>query len=319
LNLNPDYDYPGKIKRLDVKVEGAPNDDKLVTVEIELNHLDGFEDGASYAYTRITSPLFVGTDSLKHSQFSDMYLNPVDGNPYILRGTTQISKYSKTGYWTSGDIVINDIQGNQRFEGRNDCVWNMYINNPLEDLEGPKYVPGTLNYQLTDTIVDGHNAKNLQVTYQLTDNIGIAKQYCAIHRDGAAHSTEAYGTYNPETQTATIDLFISEYQPSGYYWVVSVIIADSAGNGQYTYFTDSPLDQPIQKIYIETPNGDTEAPEVDLNRITVYAEPTHPEAPDGETLVTINYYARDDKAGLGIVGYILRDPQGIAHTNFHYP
>ncbi|GHU74031.1 hypothetical protein FACS189413_18720 [Bacteroidia bacterium] len=106
-------------------------------------------------------------------------------------------------------------------------------------MEGPKYVPGTLNYQLTDTIIDGHNAKNLQVTYQLTDNIGIAKQYCAIHRDGAAHSTEAYGTYNPETQTATIDLFISEYQPSGYYWVVSVIIADSAGNGQYTYFTDS--------------------------------------------------------------------------------
>ncbi|GHU67611.1 hypothetical protein FACS189413_02680 [Bacteroidia bacterium] len=84
LNLHPDYDYPGKIKRLDVKVEGAPNDDKLVTVEIELNHIEGFEDGASYAYTRITSPLFVGTDSLKHSQFSDMYLNPVDGNPHIL-------------------------------------------------------------------------------------------------------------------------------------------------------------------------------------------------------------------------------------------
>ncbi|GHU74028.1 hypothetical protein FACS189413_18710 [Bacteroidia bacterium] len=55
-----------------------------------------------------------------------------------------------------------------------------------------------------------------------------------------------------------------------------------------------------------------------MNRITVYAEPTHPEAPDGETLVTINYYARDDKSGLGLVGYILRDPQGIAHTNFHY-
>jgi hypothetical protein len=318
LNLHPDYDYPGKIKRLDVKVEGTPDEDKLVTVEIELNHLEGFEDGASGAGTRITSPLFIGTDGLKHSQFVDIGLGQVDGNPFILRGTAKISKYSKTGYWTAGDIIVSDIHGNQRFEGRNDCVWNMYVNNPLEDLEGPKYVPGNLNYQVMDTVVDGRNAQNLRVTYQLTDNIGIANQYCAINRDGAAHSTEAYGTYNPETQIATIDLFISEYQPSGYYWVVSVIIADSAGNGQYTYFTDSPLDQPIQKIYIETPNGDTTAPEVDLNRITVYAEPTHPEAPDGETLVTINYYARDDKSGLGLVGYILRDPQGIAHTNYHY-
>jgi hypothetical protein len=111
---------------------------------------------------------------------------------------------------------------------------------------------------------------------------------------------------------------MTEYQPSGYSWVVSMVFADLAGNVKYVYFTDSPLDQPIQKVYIETSNPDTEAPEVDLNRITVYAEPTNPENPDGETLVTINYYARDNKSGLGLVGYILRDPQGIAHGNYHY-
>lgn len=57
---------------------------------------------------------------------------------------------------------------------------------------------------------------------------------------------------------------------------------------------------------------------MDLNRITVSAEPTNKEAPDGETLVTITYYARDDKSGLGTVKYALRDPQGITHTEYHY-
>jgi len=318
LNLFPDYDYPGKIKRLEVQVSGAPDEDKVVTLEIELNHMEGFNDGASSAGTRITSPLFVGIDNVEHSQFVDIGLYPVDDNPFLLRGTAQISKYSKAGYWTAGDIIVTDIQGNQRFEGRNDCVWNMYVNSPLEDLEGPKYVPESLNYQLTDTIVEGRNAQNLRITYGVTDNIGIAKTYVAINRDGTNHSIEGHGVYDLETQTAIVDLLISEYQTSTYYWVVSVIIEDYAGNPQYTYFSDSPLDQPIQKIYIETLNPDTNAPEVDLNRIVVYAEPTNPEAPDGETLVTINYYARDDKSGFGRVAYLLRDPQGISHFNYHY-
>jgi hypothetical protein len=318
LNLYPDYDYPGKIKRLDIKVGGKPEEDKTVTVEIELNHMEGFEDGASYAFTRIESPFFIDVNGEKRSQFIDMYLGPVDGNSFILRGSVSVSKYSKTGYWTAGDIVVSDIQGNQRFEGRNDCVWNMYVNNPLEDLEAPKYVPGSLNYQVTDTVVAGRNAQNLRITYKIADNIGVENTYAGVNRANTPHTTSAYGTYNSETQMATSDMLITEYYPFGYYWVVSLIFSDYAGNSKYVYFSDSPLDQPIQKIYIETPNPDTEAPEVDLNRITVQAEPTHPDAPDGETLVTINYYARDNKSGLGKVSYCLRDPQGIDHFEYHY-
>lgn len=318
LNLNPDYDYPGKIKHLDIKVEGTSEKDKLVTVEIELNHMEGFEDGATHALTRITSPMFIDSDGKKRSQYVDMWFYQVDGNPFVLRGTAPISQFSKTGYWTAGDIVITDLQGNQRFEGRNDLVWNMYVNNPKEDLEAPKYVPGSLKYEVTDTIVDGHNAQNLRVTYGITDNIGIFSVYSAINRDGAAHSTEGYGKYNPKNKTATIDLLISEFQPSGYYWLVSAMFSDSARNVKFIYFTESPNDQPIQKVYVETSNPDNIAPEVDLNRITVYAEPTHPNEPDGETLVTINYYARDNKSGLGLVSYILKDPQGLTHFNYHY-
>ena len=318
LNLYPDYDYPGKIKRLEVKVEGQPEEDKTLTVEIELNHIEGFEDGASYAFTRIFSPVFIDADGEKRSQLYDMYLDPVDGNPYILRGSGIIGKYSKTGYWVAGGISVADLQGNQRLEGRNDYVWNMYVNNPLEDLEAPKYTSGSLDYLLTNTTFEGHNIQNLRITYHVTDNTEIATVYAAIIGGTAAHSTECYGTYDAATQTATMNISITEYYPSGDYYAVSAIFSDLARNGRSIYFSDSPLDEPIKKIHITTPDPDYDAPEVDLNRITVFAEPTHPEAPNGETLVTINYYARDNKSGLRGVSYCLRDPQGIDHFAYHY-
>lgn len=51
LNLWPDYDFPGKIKRASITVDGKPEEDKLLTMEIELNDMPNIEDGASYAYT----------------------------------------------------------------------------------------------------------------------------------------------------------------------------------------------------------------------------------------------------------------------------
>lgn len=322
LNLNPDYDYPGKIKRLDVKVEGVPEEDKTVTVEIELNHMEGFEDGASTAFVRITSPMFKGEKGEKLSQFRDLYLNPVDGNPYLLRGEVLISKYSKTGYWTAGDIVVSDLQGNQRFEGCNDCVWNMYVNNPLEDVEAPKYVSGSLAYKLTDVVVEGHQAQNLEVSFKVIDNIGLREVepvMVRLSRGEMAYSFgDRYGSYDAETQMATINYTITEYFPTADYYVESISIYDRAQTCIDVPFSDSPQHEPIKKIHIITANSDTKAPELDLNRISVFAEPTNKEAPDGETLVTINYYARDDKSGLGGVRYNLRDPQGIVHGEYHY-
>ena len=55
-----------------------------------------------------------------------------------------------------------------------------------------------------------------------------------------------------------------------------------------------------------------------LPRLSVSAEPTNPAAPNGETRVTISYWARDDKSGLGTVSYRLLDPQGGSHFEYHY-
>lgn len=322
LNLNPDYDYPGKIKRLDVKVTGAPDEDKKVMVEIELNHIEGFEDGASGASVRITSPVFLDETGEKRSQYHDLGFSPVDGNPYVLRSEMVISKYSKTGYWTASDIVVTDLQGNQRFEGRNDCVWNMYINNSLEDVESPKYVSGSLEYELTDVEVEGHKAQNLKVSFKVTDNIGLRDDQpvmIRLSRGERGYSWgDKYGSYDPETQIATVNYTITEFFPTADYYVEYITIYDKAQTTVDVPFSDSPLHEPVKKIHITTTNPDTEAPELDLNRMVVYAEPTNKEAPDGETLVTITYYARDNKAGLGKVMYRLRDPQGVMHYEYHY-
>lgn len=324
LNLWPDYDYPGKIKAVNVTVAGAPEEDKTLTLEVELNHMDGYNDEASVGFTRITSPTFIDENGKKHDQFIDVWLDPVDGNGHRLRGTGKISKYAKAGHWVAGDINIRDLNGNERHEGRNDCVTDFYVNNPLEDLLPPKYVSGSLEYALSDDVNDGHQCQNLKITYKVTDNIGIKTTFARIYCDspnfntGGTGVTDHYGTYDPETQTAEVNVTIPEYFPTADYYVPFVFFGDFAGTSVQVDFTDSPLDEPRKKIHITTPDPDTKAPEIDLNRITVYAEPTHPEAPDGETKVTVHFYVRDDNSGFGPCYYHFRDPQGVMHGDWFY-
>lgn len=323
LNLWPDYDYPGKIKRVNVTVDGESSADKTVTMEIELNHIEGYQDGASGAYTRVTSPEFYDKDGKKHSQFIEIAFEPVDGNPYVLRGSASIPQYGKMGHWTAGDITISDMQGNERFEGRNDCVVDVYINNPHEDIEPAVYESGSLSYELSDTEVDGHHCQNLKVTFKATDNIGIGSAFARIYAESEGFSTgsyltDRYGSYDSETHTAEINFIIPDYFPTANYYIPFITLEDLARTETRTEFSNSPLHEPVKKIFITTPTPDTTHPEIDLNRIAVYAEPTHPEAPDGETKVTINFYARDDISGFGPVHYHFIDPQGVLHGNYWF-
>lgn len=317
LNLYPDYDYPGKIKRVNVTCQGAPDEDKLVTVEIELNDVEGFDDSASHAFVRLTSPTFECEDGSYDSQYEDLHMSPIDETGHILQGTIIISKYSKTGHWTAGDIIVSDMVGNQRFEGQNDCVFDLYVNNSLEDLVPPVY-EGVMRYILTDIDLDGHEAQNLQMRFKVHDNIGFKSMMCRVQTPGNNYSVDVYGVYEVETGEAVINIPITEFYPTGNYYVSNLILTDKAGNSRWFDFYENNGKYPTEYCFIETPNPDTKHPEIDLQRITVYAEPTHPEAPDGETIVTISFYGRDDKSGLGLCNYRLRDPQGIDHFEYFY-
>ncbi|MBT5324067.1 MAG: hypothetical protein HOJ96_01905 [Campylobacteraceae bacterium] len=313
LNLFPDYNYPGKITSVDIDVVGEPEEDKIITVEIKLHTQDKVFDGAKHAYSRVFSE--IGT-------FNDFYMHPVDGNTSILRGSFTLSKYAKGGFWFNDQIVITDTVGNQRFEGVDDFGWKMYVDNPLEDVVKPKYVNNTLQLDLRDDIVDGHSVQVLNVSYEVEENKKMREHYpmyaSVTNPESGAYRLEEYGLFDENTNRGSIDFYITEYHASGIYEVPYIKFDDAALNQGTQYFSDSPDHQPLVTIDVITSNPDLIPPEVDLNQITISATPANPDAPDGETMVKITYYAKDDKSGLGKVNYRLLDPQGISHFEYHY-
>lgn len=315
LNLWPEYEFPGKIKRVNISVDGAPEDQKTVTMEIELNHDQANRFETSGASVRMFSPEYTDQNGNPQSQFVDLRMEP-EGDNSILRGRANVSQYAKSGLWSCSQIILADSDGIERFDQTNDCVTNLYINNSSEDTVSPTYVPGSLEYELSDGIEEGHPVKILNVSFEAHDNNGIWDTFARISNDyegwsgGGGGLTDVYGTFNKETGRAEIRCVIPEFCPSANYFVDFISFTDLAGSPCTVFFSDLPEDEPVKKIYIETSTPDYEAPEIDLNRISVYAEPTHPEAPDGETIVTVNFYGRDNISGIGPVDYQLCDPQG---------
>lgn len=314
-NLWPDYDFPGKIKTVDIKVEGAPEEDKLLTFDIWLNHIDGMQDGASRAFTRIMSPCYKDEDGNDISTYIDLWMYPVQDNPWHLRGVATISRYSLAGYWVPGDIIVSDEVGNERYEGRNDAVTNIYINNPLEDRDLPVYEKGSLRYEVSDIEVGGHHEQLLSVKITAYDNVGIKEIYGGLYTGVDSNHMPGWNTIvDMENKTIEIQYRIRDYYYSTDYYIAHIAITDIGGISRDIRFSENPKHEPVQKIHITTPTPDMEHPEVDLNRLYVHAEPTHPEAPDGETKVEVTYYIRDNIAGLSTSGIILRDPQGVDHS-----
>lgn len=314
LNLYPDYDFPGKIKKVDISVTGAPDEDKELIFDIYLNHIDGYQDGASSAFTRIMSPKFIDDEGNENGTYIDLWFGQVDGNEWHLRGTANISKYSKAGFWVPGDITISDVVGNERYEGRNDCVSNIYINNPLEDLIVPKYEKGSLSYSLHDIDFMGHHEQLLSVKINAYDNIGIKDIYGGLYTGVDSNHMPGWSTVvDKDNQTIEIQYRIKDFFHCGNYHIAHISITDLGGVSKDIRFDEDPGHEPVQHIYINTPNPDYDNAEVDLNRIYVHAEPTNPDAPNGETLVDIVYYVRDNLSGVAYSGVTLRDPQGVDH------
>ena len=163
-NLYPDYVYPGKIRRVDIEVTGAPEEDKSVRIEIELHALDGELEGAVHAYTRIFSD--IGT-------FTDLYLYPV-GVPRgtsstVLSGSFTLSKYAKTGYWSPDQISLSDAHSNERFEGGNDFGWRLYVDNPLEDVTPPQYVSNSVVLSKSTAIVEDREVQVVEATWKVVE------------------------------------------------------------------------------------------------------------------------------------------------------
>ncbi len=320
-NLYPDYVYPGRIIRIDIQVEGEPEEDKLITVEIEI-HGESHLDAAHSAYIRVLSE--------KGTFFDLAWMSPVDTNGryidsgHILRGQAKLSRYAANGYWQPDAIQIWDIHGNERHESQVDYGWKLYIDNPLADCEPPEYVRNSMTLSLSKaTTPDGQPYQIVTASWQVIEESGIKHVTAALNDDlRETHSIYRqfeYGSYDSESDRVVVNFNFPEYMPSGVYSLNSISMLDIALNSSSVYFTDETTDEPPKTIEIKTSTPDIEPPVLDVNNITIKAEPTIPEAPNGETIVDITFRIKDNISGYEVGSMHLRDPQGITHHFYHYP
>ena len=311
-NLFPDYDYPGKIIRTKITVSGLPEEDKLLTVEIELNDEENLFDGASHAYLRMYSVE-------KTDIFFDMYLFPINEKGSILRGSLDILNIFKAGYYTTDQIIVTDKVGNQRFEGQGSVGFKFYLNNPLEDIIDPVFVEDSFRVEVELVEIYGREVFLVDVSFEvIDDNIGNAYLYINAV-DDPSYSFDQWGDDSlREGNRIHFQYFFTQFYPNGHYDFGQLLVQDRVQN--YIYINLHLIDGFNEKhrFFIDTKTPDSTPPEIDVNRITVSARPTNPEAPNGETLVTIKFYARDDLSGLGPVAYVLRDPLGTDFYQYFY-
>ena len=314
-NLYPDYVYPGRIVRVDIQVEGEPEEDKLITVEIQL-HKESELDAAQSAYIVVFS---------EKGTYFDMWLSAIDANGmsiasgHILRGQVTVSRYAANGYWHPNSIMSLDAQRNARFSGPKDFGWKLYIDNPLADDETPIYVKNSLRLSWSEAKTDtGRAYQIVTARWQLIEKNEIKGVYAVLNDASTeTYSWQAEGKYDPETAVAMAEFNIPDYSPSGTYKVNHIFMIDVALNKSMVDFTDSENDEPSATIEVQTTNPDTLPPMLDVNRITIEASPTHPETPNGETQVDIAFRVKDDISGYRGAHMLLRNPQGNTFSFRH--
>ena len=325
-NLFPDYVFPGKIRRVDIRVSGAPEEDKTVHIEVELHALDRVLEGATYVLMRVVSD--VGT-------YKDVFLYPGGVNRgetgTVLSGGFTLSKFAKGGYWFPNQVKIRDPAGNERFERGDDFGWSLYVNNPLEDVTPPRYVRNSASLAKSVDAREGQEVQVIRASWGVEEDRGMRDHFPCNARINdellETYRIEEFGNYDSQSGRCEVLFVMPHYMPSSVYTLSYIKMFDRALNIAGVFFghpgttlraRDTVVDETAQQIELITSNPDTEAPEVDLNTIQINAEPTNPDAPNGETLVTLTFRVRDNISGFTQASLNLRDPQGIEHFSRIY-
>ena len=343
-NLYPDYIFPGKIIEVDILVEGKSEEDKVVKMRVVLNSTDPTKDGGVNGFIRFASQ--IGTTF-------DLGLRAENGSiDSVLVGEANLSKFLKSGYYSPAQILINDQAGNTRYEKTSTVGIKLYVENTLEDIIYPKFIPDRYSQELIrdyisggwyDSKIDSVNGtlqqavkyvyawedKNLDFGYY---GGALTRTAFPFQEDGNVFFKEAPSKIiSQEGDITNLEaiLPIKEYYPTGYYKPVQQYSKDMANQFSDTYFVEN-LDEFIiseeligrqfkiqrDSIYIETEFPDIQKPEIDINQISVRAEPSNPDAPNGETRVDIDFFARDlsdfpgKESGFSLVVANIRSPEG---------
>ncbi|MDE0481175.1 MAG: dockerin type I domain-containing protein [Candidatus Poribacteria bacterium] len=336
-NLYPDYVYPGKIIRVDIQVNGKPEEDKQITIEIEI-HGESNLDSAHGAYMRLFSERI-------ECPFEDVGLSPI--NPqgqrisagHIFRGHLTLSRYAVKGYWTPDQIRLRDANGNERYQSQTDIGWKLYIDNPLEHCKAPIYVKNSVRLSLSQELTErGHPYQIVHVRWRVIERFGVTG-CTAVMNDknrktysiggGNGYGVDEGKTIAQKGGEVQANIVVPDYRQSGTYSLAYIETGNISGNIGGAWFIPPEeqslirendqfvLDEGPYTIEIQTRFPDDTPPELDLNEITIKAEPTRPTDPNGETSVDISFRVKDDISGYSGSKILLRDPQGVMHGFNH--
>ena len=320
-NLYPDYVYPGKIRSVDVRVEGKSEQDKKLSVEIKLHALDLDTEGAHYGILTLYSD--VGTRIIMHLRPLDEDGNFTQFESTVLRAEHEISKYSKAGYWIPDQILLMDQAQNSRYSSSNTFEMKVYVNNALEDYFEPTYVLESIELSNERRYLenDRQEVQIVTISWDVDEDRGLTEDKpCQAYLNPPGDNVYSLFQRGKHTNSSecSVDFTLPHYMRSGLYTVQSIEMRDKALNkGQYQFLADG--DEQIPEIEIVTENEDWNPPELDINNIFVKATPTNTEQPDGETLLEIKYLVRDDNSGFKTNLIYLRDPHGSVKQRWHFP
>ncbi len=314
-NLYPDYVYPGEVIRVDVTVDGAPESSKNVEIEIE-THTENELDYSTGGY--VTFQLLDEDGEGSGSHFV-VELRPVDAKgrffrqreSNILRGKRTISKLQPKGAYTITQMLTYDTNRLTRYNSGGFGLKIYIDNNIYEDLYSPEYVPNSATLKVSDAYTDrNEHFYAVTATWQVKEDksLGGSAYLPSLSRDHSygyvrASAVEREG----DIWTLKSTSVVPHYMRGGLWKLTKIYFSDGI-NKVDVYLPE--VDDQIQKVTIETKNPDTTPPTLDVNRITVDAEPVDPKNPDGSTFVNVECYIKDDISGFE-QGYIaIRDPLG---------
>jgi hypothetical protein len=298
-NLEPDRAFPGKIVGVDIEVYKQDRGDNRVVATLHLS--PQFGGGAERAYARIVSRV---------QTYVDQYFFPVDGDPHRLRADFTMSKYAAAGYWLPEQITVSDKVDNRRYEGQAQFGWLLYLDNPDEDIEAP--IADT--ERIRGEILKGVKETTVRITIPVADKniIGIGGHGSLVH-DVSGQNEGRYAASESATREIMLEFPIQSYRIGGDWTFREFWVFDQAKNERRYDLKEKAL-----TFFIPTNAPDVTKPTLEVSSIQIQAAPKRPEAPDGETDVTIWYRASDDNSGLGLVSYTIVKPNGQTLFDYHY-
>jgi len=324
-NLYPDYVYPGEVVRVDVTVEGDSEGEgsKLVEIEIEThteNKLDYSTGGAVVFRLLDEDPNHLNNFRVK--------LRPVGAKQSnILRGRKHVPSYYSKGNYTITQVSTYDVNRLTRYNSGGFGL-KIYINNIYEDLYPPEYVPNSAKLSVSDAYTErNEHFYAVTATWQVKEDRALRGYTYVVPEEedfifGRYHYLQPYSQISPSSAytvragivshegdiwTLKSTFFIPHYMSGGMYELRRLYFADNENN-ENAWLPE--IDEQNPKVTIETKTPDTTPPAFDVNRITVDAEPVNPVNPNGETLVTVEYYLKDDISGFESGHIAIRDPLG---------